>query len=195
MANGMNDMLLDKYLPVYEFSEIHSITVHASPGQVFAALKELTQAELSPGVFWLLSIRNLPAKLIGKHTPQAAGDKPFLEQLYENDFIPLAEEPHREIVFGLVGQFWKLTGGESPEVTSPQEFLAFEHPDFAKVGANLAVAGMEDGTTRCTTETRIHAPGPQARRKFAFYWRLISMGSGFIRLLWLRAIKRKAERM
>jgi hypothetical protein len=182
-------------LPVYEFNEIHSVTVHAPPERVFAAIKNLAPSELSPWIFWLLSLRELPAKITGKRPLQTTGDQPFLEQLYENDFIPLAEEPRREIVFGMIGQFWRPTLGESPKVTSAQEFLAFDHADFAKVGANLAVAGTEDGTTRCTTETRIHAPNPQTRRKFAFYWRLISMGSGFIRILWLKAIKRKAERM
>jgi hypothetical protein len=45
-----------------------------------------------------------------------------------------------------------------------------------------------------STETRIWAPDAQTRKKFAFYWRLISLGSGWIRVLWLRAIKRRAER-
>ena len=38
------------------------------------------------------------------------------------------------------------------------------------------------------------APDSQTRKKFAFYWRLISFGSGWIRVLWLHAIKRRAER-
>jgi hypothetical protein len=51
-----------------------------------------------------------------------------------------------------------------------------------------------EGRTHCSTETRIHVPDPNTRRKFAFYWRIISMGSAFIRVLWLKAIKKKAER-
>ena len=185
--------LLDKYLPAYEFNEVHSLIVKALPEKVFAATKSLTSAELSPLVFWMFSIRDLPARLIGKPSPQAAGDQPFLEGMYEDGFIPLAEEPPREIVFGLVGQFWKPTGTESVKLADPQEFLAFDHPAYAKVAANLAVVAMADGASRLSTETRIHAPSPQTRKKFALYWRLISLGSGFIRVLWLRAIKRKAE--
>jgi hypothetical protein len=188
------DMLLDKYLPAYEFNEIHSVVVKAAPESVFAATKSLTPSELSPWVFRLLSIRDLPARLIGKHSPPTNGDQPFLNQLYENDFIPLAEEPDREIVFGMIGQFWKPAGAESPQLTTPQEFLDFDQPAYAKVAANLAVTGLEDGTVCLSTETRIYAPNPQVRKKFALYWRLISMGSGFIRVLWLKAIKRKAER-
>jgi hypothetical protein len=188
------DMLLDKYLPAYDFNEVHVVTIQASPERVFAAIKNLMPSELSPWVRWLLSLRGLPARLVGKPAQQAWADRSFLEQLYEADFISLAEEPDREVVFGMIGQFWKLIGGERPQVASPQEFLIFEHPDYAKVGANLAVIDLENGSSRCSTETRIHATNPSTRKKFAFYWRLISMGSGFIRVLWLKDIKHKAER-
>lgn len=187
-------MHLDKFLPDYEFNETHTVTMDAAPERIFTAMKELTAAELSPLIFWMLDLRSLPAKLTGKHTPDVTQPGPFLDQLYEGGFIPLAEEPDREIVFGLVGQFWRLTGGEEPHIPSPEAFLAFDNPAFAKVAANLLVTVDEHGCTRCSTETRVHVPEPSTRRKFAFYWRIISMGSAFIRVLWLRAIKRKAER-
>ena len=188
------EISLDKYLPSYDFNEIHTVIIQASPERAFAALKELRSAELSPLVYWLLSIRELPARLTGKLLPQTRANQTFLEQLFEGGFISLEEAPSQEIIFGLIGQFWELTGGKSPQITSPQEFLAFDQPDYAKVAANLAVTHLENGTVRCTTETRIHATNPATRKKFAFYWRLISVGSGFIRVLWLQAIKRKAER-
>jgi hypothetical protein len=170
------------------------VTVDAPPKRVFTAVRELTPAELSPLIFWMLDIRNLPAKLTGNHVPTAVQPGPFLDQLYKGGFIPLAEVPGCEIVFGLVGQFWKLAGGEDPHIPSPGAFLAFDDPAYAKVAANLLVSVDEQGCTRCSTETRIHVPDPQTRRKFATYWRIISMGSAFIRVLWLKAIKRKAER-
>jgi len=187
-------MKLDDFLPAWQFNEVHTVTVDAAPERVFTAMKELTAAELSPLIFWMLDIRSLPARLTGKHAPDVTQPGPFLDQLYRGGFIPLAEEPNREIVFGLVGQFWKLAGGEEPHIPSPEVFLAFDDPAFAKVAANLLVTVDEHGRTRCSTETRVHVPEPRTRRKFAFYWRIISMGSAFIRVLWLRAIKRKAER-
>ena len=187
-------MKLDKFLPTWQFNEVHTVVVDASPGQVFTAMKDLTAAELSPLIFWMLNLRNLPTKLVGKSAPIAPQSGPFLAQLYQGGFISLAEDPGKEIVFGLIGQFWKLTFGEEPHIPSPEAFLAFNDPAFAKVAANLAVTVDEQGRTRCSTETRIHVPDPKTRRKFAFYWRIISMGSAFIRVLWLRAIKRKAER-
>ena len=38
------------------------------------------------------------------------------------------------------------------------------------------------------------APGYEARRSFRRYWRVIYPGSAAIRLAWLRAIRRRAER-
>jgi len=187
-------MKLDDFLPTWQFNEVHTIIVDAPPGRVFTAIKELTPAELSPLIFWMLNLRNLPAKLMGKHAPTAAQSGHFLDQLYKGGFIPLAEDPGREIVFGLVGQFWKLDGGEEPPIPSPEAFLIFEDPAFAKVAANLLVNVDEQGCTHCSTETRIHVPNSKIRRKFTCYWRVISMGSAFIRVLWLKAIKRKAER-
>ncbi|MBN1450014.1 MAG: hypothetical protein JW963_03290 [Anaerolineales bacterium] len=98
-------MKLDEFLPTWQFNEVHTVVVGAPPGRVFTAMKELTAAELSPLIFWMLNLRNLPAKLIGKHAHTAARPGPFLDQLYRGGFIPLAEDPGHEIVFGLVGQF------------------------------------------------------------------------------------------
>jgi hypothetical protein len=186
-------MKLNEYLPAYEFNEVHTVMVNAPPERVFRALKELTSADLSPLIFLLLDIRALPARLLRRQSLGSHQPGPFLEQLYKGGFIPLAEEPGSEIVFGLVGQFWTLTGGIEPNVPNAAAFLAFADPAFAKVAANLAVSVDSRGCTRCSTETRIHVPEPSTRRKFAFYWRIISPGSAFIRVLWLKAIKRKAE--
>ncbi len=68
-------------------------------------------------------------------------------------------------------------------------------PDYAKVAFNFLVgesAGAAGVTV--TTETRIYALSPATRKSFAGYWRVIGPGSALIRRLWLRAIKRRAER-
>jgi hypothetical protein len=169
------------------------LTVKASPQATFAAMKDLLPSELSPLVFFMLNLRELPAILTGKATRIKAEQKPFLTQLYEGGFIPLGQTGD-EIDFGLVGPFRQLLGGEEPSgVSDAQGFLSFDRTDFAKVAANLYVQRASEGTL-LSTETRIWAPDPQTRKKFAFYWRLISMGSGWIRVLWLHAIKRRAER-
>ena len=58
---------------------------------------------------------------------------------------------------------------------------------------NFVVTPRADGTCAVSTETRVFATDESARRRFAAYWRLINLGSAFIRVMWLRAIKRRAE--
>ena len=187
-------MQLDKFLPTYQYHEIHCVAVNAPPERVFTAIQELTSADFSPLILLLTNIRYLPARLMKKDAPVAFQPGLFLEQLYRGGFIPLVEEPGREIVFGFVGQFWKLAGGEAPHIPDPQAFLAFNDPAYAKAAANLLVRDGGEGRTLCSTETRVYVPEPSTRRKFACYWGLISMGSALIRVLWLKAIKQKAER-
>ena len=47
---------------------------------------------------------------------------------------------------------------------------------------------------RLSTETRIAATGAKAKAIFGAYWFTIRLGSGFIRRMWLRAIRKRAER-
>lgn len=186
-------MLLDSYLPEYEFNEVHTIIIQASSEKIFRALKTLTPSELSPVFHLLFALRALPARLLGKDDQTFALSKPLLEQMYGNDFILLAET-ERELVFGLISQFWKLAGDESIHLANAQEFLDFDQPDYAKAAANFIVSENDgnDGFS-VTTETRIHIANPKTRKKFATYWRIIYPGSAWIRRLWLKAIKRRAE--
>jgi len=96
-------MELDEFLPTWQFNKVHTADVDAPPGQVFITIKELTPVELSPLIFWMLDLRNLPAKPLGKPAPTATQSGPFLAQLCQGRFIPLAEDQGKEIVFGLIG--------------------------------------------------------------------------------------------
>jgi hypothetical protein len=186
-------MLLDDYLPAYDFNEVHSITAQAQPGRVYSAFKELTPSEISPLFRFLFAVRTLPERLSGGDERQFVDEKPLFEQLLDGGFVLLAEADGCEIVFGLIGQFWKLSGDPGIEVADAQEFFAFDHPDYARAVANFCMIEANGGTA-ISTETRIHIPDARARKKFALYWRLIYPGSALIRKMWLRAIKRRAER-
>jgi hypothetical protein len=189
-------MQLDRFLPTYEFNEIHSINIDAAPEMVYQAFKNLTIAEISPLVSLMFGLRSLPARLTGQAYKAYFHPGPLLDQMYQRGFLFLAETAGCELVFGLVGRFWELSGGMSPAISSPEVFLAFDDPTYAKAASNFIVTRRKEGPgSRCTTETRVYVPDPRTRRRFAFYWRIISMGSGFIRILLLRAIKRKAEKM
>jgi hypothetical protein len=59
-------------------------------------------------------------------------------------------------------------------------------------GLEIRLGFRFDGET-LSTETRVWAADPPARRRFRLYWLAIRPFSGLIRRLWLRAIKRRAE--
>ncbi len=183
---------LDEYLPNYHVSEFHATQIHGSAADVFAALKAVTAEE----VFLfrtLMAMRALPARLLRKTRPRLTGGAPLLDQFLRGGFLLLAEVPDRELVVGRIGQFWRLWDGAAPSLTTGDEFRAFGAPGFAKAVVNFLVTADAGGSVRLSTETRVYLCDPVARRKFGLYWRLISPGSAFIRLMWLKAAKRRIE--
>jgi hypothetical protein len=187
-------MELDRFLPTYHFNEVHSIDVRSSANTIFHSIKEMTPSELSPVFRLLFWIRSLPARLVGKSDAGFEPFQPLLKQL-EDNFIFLADVPNREIVFGMIGQPWKLTGDQAVQLTEPQEFVQFERPDYAKVAANFCISeGKRQGCFKVSTESRIYVADPTTRKTFARYWFVIYLGSSYIRTLMLQAIKRRAER-
>ena len=117
-------------------------------------------------------------------------DAPILRGMTKAGFVPLAERPD-EVVLGVVGRFWTADGGI--RALSPAEFAGFAEPGFAKAVMDFRVEPAPGGTI-LTTETRIQATDDSARRTFGRYWRVVHPGSALIRRVWLRAIRKRAER-
>jgi hypothetical protein len=55
-----------------------------------------------------------------------------------------------------------------------------------------AVIDFRVGAASLSTETRVHVADPVARRSFRRYWFVIRPFSGLIRILFLRAARRRA---
>ena len=132
-CGGIATVLLDTYLPRWDFREVHAVVVRATPERTFNALREVTPAEM-PLVRLLLWIRSAPALVVGRRTSVPADRRPLLAQ-------------------------------------------ALRRPLRAARG-----------------ETRVLLLELVSRRAFGRYWRLIQVGSAVIRMMWLQAIKRRAER-
>jgi hypothetical protein len=189
---AQTDELLDGLFPEYDVREYHAIRVPGLPQQAFDAFKQVGPEEL-PLVRLLTGLRGLPARLAGKRRRRPASGKPLCDRLLEGGFVLVAERPASELVFGTVGQFWKLTGAAGPAIGNGQQFLDFAAPGCAKAAMNFRFQVGERGTW-VTTETRVLATDREARRKFARYWLVISPGSGLIRRSILRAVRRRLER-
>jgi hypothetical protein len=83
----------------------------------------------------------------------------------------------------------------TPRPLTPETFRANPGnlpPGFALAAMNFVVTPEGPNTSWVSTETRVFATSPDARRRFAAYWRVIYPGSAIIRRMWLRAIRRRA---
>ena len=180
---------LDEFAPVYQFNEVHRIHARASRNRAYRAIKEVTADEilLFRTLTWLRrfgqpgpeSILNAPERL------------PLLEVATRTTFLLLAEEPEREVVVGTL--VLAPAGVQIKAQPTPEDFKALDAPGFAKATMNFRLEDVGTDTCLVTTETRVYATDAAARRRFAAYWRVIHPGSGLIRRMWLRAIKRRAE--
>jgi len=174
-------MLLDRVLPTYDFSERHH-TVVAAPREVVRRAAEEWQPRES--LLWrvLLAGRGLGAP------------KGTMRQWAESmGFLCLADTED-EMVYAQAGRFWSLN--ERAALASPrtaEELLALDDPRAAVAVMSVRLEPIAPDRTRLSTETRIRALGPQARRWFRLYWLLIRPFSGLLRRSMLTGIKKRAE--
>jgi hypothetical protein len=171
---------LDEFVPVYQFSEFHSVDIAASKERVDAAIRAVRPEEIR-FLKTLMGIRG-----IGNMAPEG---RPILESFITKSFMPLADEPGREIVFGQGGS---APGGRRRRLTAG-DFKAFPPGPLAKIAMNFRIQELDATHCILTTETRVYTAGPHVLRGFATYWRMIYPGSALIRREWLRAIQRRAE--
>jgi hypothetical protein len=178
--------MLDDFLPRYDVHEVHSVSTSAPPSAVMEAIHRVTPVEV-PVLVVLMAIRSVPALLRRRRLP-ARG--PLLDGFRRGGFVTLHEAPD-ELVLGGVGRFWQPSGGLRRIESA--EFRDFDQPGFAKAAFNFQIE-RADGRTRLRTETRVATTDEFARRSFGRYWRFVHPGSALIRIAWLRAIRRRAER-
>lgn len=172
-------MLIDDFLPDFDVSERHEISVEAHPDRAYAAVKDLDLGR-SRGIRALFALRGLPSQ---SHMN--------LDALFGLGFVLLGEEPGTEIVVGVVGKPWRPKGGVVR--VKPKEFASFDRPGYAKAAWNFRVDEHE-GSSVVSTDTRVLATDEEARRAFRRYWRVIGPFSGLIRRRALALIREDAER-
>ncbi len=175
---------LDGYLPAYELSERHSLEIAAGREHIDQALRTVSIDEIR-GIRVLYLLRGLGRA--GRDT-----SRPFLG-LAALGAVTLDDVAGEGVVLGLTGQFWRLRGGRDlgrPRTT--EEFLAYDRPDVCKAVIDFRIAEIEPGHCRLSTETRVHVADPAARRAFRRYWLVVRPFSGLTRILFLRAVRRRA---
>jgi hypothetical protein len=181
---------LEEALPEYDFRERHVRHIEASPERVDKAVRAVTLGDM-PLAQVLFALRAVPARLVRRPRRERPMDVPLLGHALNLGFGPLGDERGEEVAIGMIGQPWKLAGGEWRRFELPEEFVAFAEAGFVKAAMNFRFEPHGSGT-RLTTETRVLATDHASRRRFRRYWRVIRPGSGLIRRSWLRAAERRA---
>ena len=174
-------MLLDDFLPEFDFHERHETLIPAPPEAVRRAVQEWRPAE-SFLWRWLVRLRGLGSP---KSTLREWGES--------NGFLCLAETEH-EVVYGQAGRFW--SPNERAALVSPrtiEEFHGLTDPGVAVAAMNFVVESRASGRgTRLFTETRVRCLGASSRRWFRLYWLVIRPFSGLLRRAMLRGIRARA---
>ena len=178
---------LDEFAPVWQFRELHTITIAAPPERVFEAIKRVRADEIR--LFQTLTWIRRGGRPLPESILNAGGDAPLIDIATRSGFVRLADDAPRELVIGTVVVAPRGRRG----TLTPEVFRAQLPPGFALATMNFLVRPAGGGS-HVSTETRVFANSDAVRRRFAVYWRSIYPGSALIRRMWLRAIKRRAER-
>jgi hypothetical protein len=178
MTSGSS--LLDEVLPHYDVSAKYKIQIRATPEKIYSVL----QGGFPIGAItkMLMALRRIPGYFQAEEH-RGSGERPFYK---------LKQVENREIVIGIVGQFWK-PASRAVMIQDLEEFLTFQQEGFCKAAMNLLIQEKFHGQCEVTTETRVLGYG-SAKKPFKDYWRMIGPFSGLIRREILRKIKQKAEK-
>ncbi len=180
--------LLDRYVPVYQFNEMHALEVAAPAERVYAALFEVTADEIRffRTLVWIRRFGQPGPESILAPRP----GRSLLDTALSTTFRKLAEEPGREIV---LATFVAAPASATEREWTPELFGSLDEPGYAKAAMNFVVEPQGPTRSVVRTETRIFATDTRTRRAFTAYWRTIYPGSALIRREWLEAVRRRAE--
>jgi hypothetical protein len=179
------ERLLDLALPEWDVRERHQRLVSAPVEAVWAAVHEVTVGELRL-TRTLMTIRSLG------HYDVGDSDQLMLEMLPPGEVS--RREPY-DLVCAMVSPSTMLRPMTSGPQTQPGTVAELCRPlpdGWVRVAMDFRLEPSGPGTL-LTTETRVLATGPHARRSFGAYWLLIRAGSGLIRREMLRAVALRAE--
>ncbi|MGH8827319.1 MAG: hypothetical protein ACRDVZ_06900 [Jiangellaceae bacterium] len=170
---------LDRVLPAWQFRERHRIRVYGSSDVILRAAQEVTWREV-PTFRLLLGTRTA-------RRGDFAADREVFGFFRTGGFGLLARADD-EIVVGSVRTVSAAArGSKLPWEGGTETFMAVDQPGHVKIAMNFRYGGAT-----LSTETRVFATDPRARRLFTAYWIAIRGFSGLIRREWLRAIRIRA---
>ncbi|WP_062216589.1 hypothetical protein [Streptomyces sp. NBRC 109706] len=168
---------LDRVSPRWDRRERHRLRIEGEPAAVIQAAEDLTWGEV-PKFRRIMVIAGLGRVPFRK-------DRQVVTMFLDNDFRILHRSDD-ELVIGGIQRISRKQPiapmGDDPAT----EFRDFDRPSHLLTCFNFR---YQDGVL--VTETRVRATSSRARRLFAVYWLVIRAGSGLIRRIWLRGVRRR----
>ena len=187
-------MLLDRYLPRYDVTQVVELGIDAPPQVAYAAAKVVQLHD--PLISALFAVREFPSRVARwwrrEKAPPAPGPISFDAISRSPGWVVLGEKTGTELVGGSVGKFWRRDYGG--RAVAADEFVSFNEPGYAKLAASLGVRPNPSGGSVLRYEARTLATDDEARRTFLRYWRVIHPGVAMVMGRALKCIKREAER-
>jgi hypothetical protein len=168
-------MLINKYVPNFQFSEVHKTIVDGRANETYNSTLELDLSK-SKVIEFLFRLRGLPFH-----------HKKLSEVNGNMKFTLLEEIPYSEFLYG----FWFSTKTEW--VRDLNEFKQDSPKYNAKSAWSFSFNERSDGTTEIITETRVLCMNRKSKLIFSIYWFFIRPFSGLIRIEMLRLIKNKLK--
>lgn len=166
-------MLINKYLPTYQFNEVHSIIVEGNSEECYKAAISLDLSK-SRIISFLFRLRGLPFR-----------NTKLVDLTKDMRFTLLEENYYSEFLYA----FWFKNKTEW--IDNKEEFQKENKFYNAKAGWSFSFIEKENGKTEIITETRIQCFNKKTKFIFTIYWFVIKPFSGLIRRKMLQLINKE----
>jgi len=185
-------LLIDQFLPRYDFAIVHAQVFGVPPEVCLRAARNLDLFR-HPAIKVLVDSWALPQRAGrrltrrrdgGDHLPAATFR---VEDMTRYGWELLGENPS-EIVVGQISRPWKAASGAAGPPVAPAGFAAYNTPGYAKVALSLRVDPRGTTSSILTMETRVALTDATCLRRFRRYWMVIGPFSGLIRRVALRLL-------
>jgi hypothetical protein len=179
---------LDTVLPDPEHTERHARLVMAPPDLVWDALASISPSD---NLFarTVIGLRKLPVRLAHRN-----GSATLTGRFIDTPPVPvLVRAPGEGFVAAGAGTPWRIFGGPTAPHLDLAGFRSFTEPGWVKMALDFRLEAVHAGTL-VSTETRVRATDPAARRAFGLYWRVVAIPSALLRRALLREIDRRSRR-
>jgi hypothetical protein len=186
--DGEQDVLLDRFMPIYDVVERHHVRVRA-PAPVTLAAARAADMQANGVVRAIFRMREV---ILGATADARRRPRGLLEEVLSLGWGVLAEVPDREVVIGAVTKPWEAD--VVFRALPPDQFAAFDEPGYVKIAWTLRADALTGVDSIFRTETRARATDDTARSRFRQYWSLLSPGIVVIRWGMLGSVRKEAER-